>query len=63
MAGRQSVDCSQCKICWSKTMGFVKKHQENVLLVLLVLFMAIGIGIGVGLRSLDPPLNSQQVGI
>lgn len=44
-------------------MGFVKKHQENVLLVLLVLFMAIGIGIGVGLRSLDPPLNSQQVGI
>jgi len=47
--------------CFSKTWTFLKKHSDNVLLVILIIFMGIGIMIGLLLRGVDPELNAKQV--
>lgn len=51
----------KCPSGWHTMMDFLKRHADNVLLVLLIVFMCFGILIGLLLRGLEEPLNAQEV--
>ncbi|XP_067950828.1 excitatory amino acid transporter 3-like isoform X2 [Watersipora subatra] len=51
----------KCPSGWHTMMDFLKRHADNVLLVLLIVFMCFGILIGLLLRGLEEPLNAQEI--